>query len=108
MNEYKQGVKYQQREMDQEKFLELSPVIENAPYLLTGNYEQRLAGNSTGQSSSSSHSSNSSSHSASRAYVGSSTGQSSSSSHSSNSSSRSASRATVPLENRVKNSLFSL
>ncbi len=88
------------REVDQKKFLDISPIIENAPYLLRKSYEQRLAGSSTGNSNSSSHSSNSSSHSASREYVGSSTGASSSSSHSSNSSS-SASRATVTLENRV-------
>jgi hypothetical protein len=57
-----------EKEEFQDKFLELSSIIESAPYVLNKVYEQRLvlAYNSTkGQSSSSSKSSNSSSHSAS-------------------------------------------
>ena len=52
-------------ERENERYLVLSNIIENAPYLLAGSNNYVLAGNSTGQSQSSSHSSNSSSQSAS-------------------------------------------
>jgi len=57
------------QEYDEQNLLALSPIIENAPYLLTRGYEGRLAGKSKGSSRSSSHSSNSSSHSASSSSV---------------------------------------
>jgi len=59
--------KYKSSIVEEEKFLEQSSIIENAPYVLTKGHKPKLAGNSTGASNSSSHSSNSSSSSASRA-----------------------------------------
>ena len=51
--------------MEEKKYLlEMSGIIENAPYLIAEKYGQRIAGscNTTGNSNSASHSSNSSSH----------------------------------------------
>ena len=54
-------------EINQKYILELSSVIENAPYMLNNEDKLRYNGNSKGNSNGNSHSSNSSSHSASRA-----------------------------------------